>query len=215
MNFINKSSVIGFTMGAIISPLIVIAGIYLYIQIQMDDLGMGDQGVNFPPPDIPVHSKVDINWNLKTTNGTEINLEEAFKEQIVLINFWATWCTPCIAEMPTIEKLYQKYQDKIGFAMISTEYIGMLEDFKIRNKYTFPVYQIETEIPEVFNLNIIPATYIISPDRKIVLKHVGGADWSHEDVTNFLDTLLEDKSESSATSTLKVPGISPDLSPIG
>ncbi len=215
MKFINKSSVIGFTLGAIISPLIMIGGIYLYVQTLMDDLGMDGAGANFPPPQIPVYSKVDINWTLITANGAEINLEEEFKDQIVFINFWATWCPPCIAEMPTIEKLYQKYKDKIGFAMISTEYIGMLEDFKNRNKYTFPVYQIEMDVPEVFNLSIIPATFIISPDRKIILKHVGGADWSHGDVTNFLDELLDDKSESAATSTLTVPGISPDSTPFG
>ncbi len=204
MKFINKRSVIGFTLGAIISPLIMIGGLYLYIQAQMDDLGMGDEGINFPPPPIPVHSKVDINWNLKTTHGTEINLEEENKDQVVFINFWATWCPPCIAEMPTIEKLYQKYKDKIGFALISNEDIGMIEEFRDRNKFTFPVYQIEMEIPEVFNLSIIPATFIIGPDRKIALKHVGGADWSHEDVMNFLDELIDDKSESSANSKLKI-----------
>ncbi|MBW2409399.1 MAG: TlpA family protein disulfide reductase [Deltaproteobacteria bacterium] len=201
MKFINKSSVIGFTLGAIISPLIVLGGLYLYVRTLMNDT---NELASFPPPQIPVYSSVDINWNLITANGAEINLEDQFKDQVVFINFWATWCPPCIAEMPTIEKLYQKYKDKIGFAMISNEYIGMLEDFRNRNKYTFPVYQIEMDVPEVFDLNIIPATYIISPDRKIVLKHVGGADWSHEDVTNFLDALLDDKSESSADSKLNI-----------
>lgn len=195
MKFINKSSVIGFTLGAIISPLIVIGGLYLYIQSQMNNPGMGE-GVNFPPPDIPVHGKVDINWTLKTASGAEVNLEEQFKGQIVFINFWATWCPPCIAEMPTIEKLYQKYKDKIGFAMISSEDIGMIEDFRSRNKYTFPVYQIEMEIPDIFNLSIIPATFIIAPDRSIAFKHVGGADWSHEDVMNFIDRIINDTSES-------------------
>jgi thiol-disulfide isomerase/thioredoxin len=204
MKFINKRSVIGFTLGAIISPLIMIGGIYLYVQTQMDGLGLSGEGINFPPPEIPVHSKVDINWNLKTANGAEINIEEEFKDQVVFVNFWATWCPPCIAEMPTIEKLYQKYKDRIGFAMISNEDIGMIEDFRNRNKYTFPVYQIEMDIPEIFNLNVIPATFIISPDRNIVLKHVGGADWSHKDVTNFLDELLDDKSESSANSKLEI-----------
>jgi hypothetical protein len=88
--------------------------------------------------------------------------------------------------------------------MISNEDIGMIEDFRNRNKYTFPVYQIEMEIPEIFNLSVIPATFIISPDRKIILKHIGGADWSHEDVTNFLDELLEDKSENSTNSKLEI-----------
>jgi thiol-disulfide isomerase/thioredoxin len=202
MKFINKGSIIGFSLGAIISPLIVVGGFYLYIQAQMDNRGMGQ---SFPPPDIPVHAKVDINWTLKTANGTEINLEEKFKDQVVFINFWATWCPPCIAEMPAIEKLYQKYKDKVGFAIISNEDIGMIEDFRNRNKYTFPVYQIQMEIPEIFNLSIIPSTFILAPDRRIALKHVGGADWSHADVMNFIDELIDENSESSATLHQKVP----------
>ena len=195
MKFFKKSSIIGFTLGAIISPLIILGGLYLHIQSQMGDFGLDGEAMSFPPPEIPVHSKVDINWNLKTANGSEINLEEAYKGRVVFINFWATWCPPCIAEMPTIEKLYQKYKDKIGFAMISSEDIGMIEDFRSRNKYTFPVYQIEMEIPDVFNLNIIPASYIIATDRRIALKHVGGADWSHEDVMTYIDKLIESNSD--------------------
>ncbi len=198
MKFINKSSVIGFILGAIISPLIITGGLYLYIQDQIEDLGFGGQEINFPPPEIPVHTTVDINWKLKTTNGTVINLEETHKDKVVFINFWATWCPPCIAEMPTIEKLYQKYRDKIAFACISSESIDTIREFIAKNNYTFPVYQIEMDIPMEFNLNNIPVTYIISRDRKIALKHVGGADWSHATVMSYLNELIDQKSELSA-----------------
>jgi hypothetical protein len=56
------------------------------------------------------------------------------------------------------------------------------------------------EIPKEFNVGVIPATFIISPERKIALKHVGGADWSHEDVMTYLDEIIDNKSDLSATS---------------
>jgi len=193
MKLINKSSVFGFIIGAIISPLIIAGALYLYIlniQKQVSQFEIGGEEIFFPAPEIPVQSSVDLNWNLKTTDGGQINLEEANKEKVVFINFWATWCTPCIAEMPTIEKLYKKFNGKIGFACISNESIETINEFINKNKYTFPVYQVETEIPQEFNVTGIPATFIISRDRKIALKHVGGADWSHEKVISYINELI-------------------------
>jgi hypothetical protein len=57
-------------------------------------------------------------------------------------------------------------------------------------KYSFTMYQIEMQIPDEFESDIIPATFIISRDRKVALKHVGGADWSHDKVINFLEGLI-------------------------
>ena len=188
--FVNKDSVIGFLIGAIISPLIIAGGLYLYIQKQINDLNFGSAAINFPPPQIPVETKVNIDWNLKALDGAVINLDKEYKDKVVFINFWATWCPPCITEMPTIEKLYQKFKDRIGFACISTESLETIRAFKTKKKYSFTMYQIEMEIPDEFELNIIPATFIISRDRKVALKHVGGADWSHDKVINFLEGLI-------------------------
>ena len=196
--FVNKYSVIGFIIGAIISPLIIAGGLYVYIQKQIHDLNFDGEAMSFPPPQIPVATKVNIDWQLKALDGTEINLEAAFKEKVVFINFWATWCPPCIAEMPTIEKLYQKFKNRIGFACISNESLEAIRAFKTKKKYSFPMYQIEMEVPDEFEPERIPATFIISGDRKVALKHVGGADWSHEKVINFIEELIDKKPEITA-----------------
>lgn len=193
--FVNKNSVIGFIIGAIISPLVIAGGLYVYIQKQINDLNFGGEAMSFPPPQIPVEKKVNIAWKLKALDGTEINLEEAYKDKVVFINFWATWCLPCIAEMPTIEKLYQKFKNRIGFACISNESLEAIREFKTKKKYSFTMYQIEMEVPDEFEPERIPATFIISRDRKVALKHVGGADWSHEKVINFLEKLINKKPE--------------------
>jgi hypothetical protein len=72
------------------------------------------------------------------------------------------------------------------------------------------VYQVETKIPKEFNVTGIPVTFLISRDRKIALKHVGGADWSHEKVISYINELIDQKSELSALgfkgSLLRPPG---------
>jgi thiol-disulfide isomerase/thioredoxin len=188
--FLNKNSVIGFLIGAVISASIITAGLYVYIQKQISDLSMPTGAIQLPPPEIPVETKVNLDWNLRTLSGTQINLEKEYEDKVIFINFWATWCPPCIAEMPTIEKLYQKFKDRIGFACISNESLDIIKEFKTKNNYSFTMYQSEMEIPAEFNLTIIPATFIIARDRRIAIKHEGPADWSHQKLIEYLEALI-------------------------
>ena len=153
--------------------------------------------IQLPPPEIPVETKVNLDWNLRTLSGTQINFEKEYEDKVIFINFWATWCPPCIAEMPTIEKLYQKFKDRIGFACISNESLDIIKEFKTKNNYSFTMYQGEMEVPAEFNLTIIPATFIIARDRKIAIKHEGPADWSHQKLIEYLEALINQPAESS------------------
>ena len=163
----------------------------------MNELSMPAGAIQLSPPEIPVETRVNLNWNLKTLSGTQINLENEYEDKVIFINFWATWCPPCIAEMPSIEKLYQKFKDRIGFACISNESLSTIKEYKTRNRYSFTMYQSKMDIPKEFNLTIIPATFIISRDRIIAFKHEGPADWSHQKVIEYLEALIDQPTESS------------------
>lgn len=188
--FLNKNSVVGFIIGAVISTSIIAGGLYVYIQKQIKNFNMPAGAINLPPPEIPVETRISLNWNLRTLDGARINLADEYEDKVIFINFWATWCPPCIAEMPTIEKLYQKFKDRIGFACISNESLASLKEFKTKNKYSFSMYQIVTDVPVEFNLSIIPVTFIISRGKKIAFKHVGPADWSHQNVIEYIEALI-------------------------
>jgi len=193
--FVNKNSVIGFLIGAVISASIITAGIYVYIQKQINELSMPAGVIHLSPPEIPVETRVNLNWNLRTLSGTQINLADEYEDKVIFINFWATWCPPCIAEMPSIEKLYQKFKDRIGFACISNESLGTIKEYKTKNKYSFTMYQSEMDVPKEFNLTIIPATFIISRDRIIAFKHEGPADWGHQKVIEYIEALIDQPPE--------------------
>ena len=191
MRFINKHSVIGFIAGAIISPVVIVLGLYFFVTSQMSRLDVG----SLQPPEIPTEQTVSLDWNIQTLDGNEINLENEFGDTILFLNLWATWCGPCVSEMPSIEKLYQRFKGRVAFACISNEEIETIRKFKDEKGYTFPIYHIAGKAPPGFQSGAIPATFILSREGQIELKHIGGADWSHETVVSFLETLVDRKPE--------------------
>lgn len=117
---------------------------------------------------------------------------ESLKGKVVFLNIWATWCPPCLAEMPNIQSLYEKMgSDKVAFVMLSVDEGGMdkVKKFIQKKKYTFPVYMPASQFPQEFYSNAIPTTFIISPDGKIVAKQEGMADYDTPEVVAFLQKL--------------------------
>lgn len=131
------------------------------------------------------------NWQLKDANGNITDFEDA-KGKVVLVNFWATWCPPCIAEMPSFQKLYQDYQDKIVFLFISNETTEVTERFLKKKEYTFKTYSGVTENPKALNINGIPRTFLIDKSGNIVIDKTGAANWNSDFVRNTIDELLKE-----------------------
>ena len=186
MKFFKKNSIIGFVIGFVLSPLILAGGFYIFSKAQMSNIVKA----SFPPPEIPINQKATFDWNVKNLDGNEFRLKDALSNQVVFLNFWATWCPPCLIEMPSMEKLYQHFGGRVLFVCISDEEIETLKKFIKTKEYTFPIYAIKDKPPKVFNSDGIPATFIISKNKNIVLKHIGGADWAHENVIDFIEKLL-------------------------
>jgi|GEM_PF-154473 len=125
---------------------------------------------------------------LKTLDGKEVSLA-SLKGKVIFMNVWATWCPPCIAEMPGIQKLYdQTKPDEVAFVMLSVDKnFDKLQKFIRRKGYTFPVYQLaDGTIPRMYASEAIPATFVISAQGKLVLRHEGMANYNTSDFRNFL-----------------------------
>ncbi|WP_192820634.1 TlpA disulfide reductase family protein [Rufibacter sp. LB8] len=117
---------------------------------------------------------------------------ESLKGKVIFMNVWATWCPPCIAEMPNIQSLYEKVgSDKIAFVMLSVDQKGMdkVKKFIDKKGFTFPVYMPASQMPEEFQSQAIPTTYIISPEGKIVAQQNGMAEYDTPEVIEFLQKL--------------------------
>lgn len=134
--------------------------------------------------------KAYFNVPLISLQGERTSLEE-FKGKTIFMNFWATWCPPCIAEMPNIQKLYDGINsDQVVFVMISLDNDPQkARDFIARKEFTFPVYSLASFKPNIYNSTVIPTTYVISPNGNIVVEHRGMANYNSDKFRAFLLSL--------------------------
>jgi len=134
--------------------------------------------------------KANFNVDLKDKDGNVISLS-TLKGKVVFINLWATWCPPCIAEMPSIDKLHQELGDEVAFVILSLD-----QDFKNavafnkRKGYNLPIYSAVKELPASYQSAAIPTTYVIDKEGNIVLTHKGMANYDSASFKAFLKRML-------------------------
>lgn len=118
---------------------------------------------------------------------------EQLKGKVLFINFWATWCPPCRAEMPSIQTLYDKFKnnDKIVFLIVEIE--GDLDGTKTflsEQKLTLPIVYPQGEIPSNWLGGSIPTTIILDKEGKTAAKEEGMYDYSTKEVEKFIQNLI-------------------------
>jgi thiol-disulfide isomerase/thioredoxin len=134
---------------------------------------------------------VPAGMTFRSEDGQLINLSEN-KGKVYFINFWATWCPPCRAEMPSINELATKIKnkDKISFLMVDVDNkMDASVKYMQKHNYNLKVYTSESSIPDgIFN-GTLPTTAIIGPDGTLVFHQTGMADYNNKEMINFLNTL--------------------------
>ncbi|WP_034057659.1 TlpA family protein disulfide reductase [Lacinutrix jangbogonensis] len=130
------------------------------------------------------------NWKLRDLEGNSYHLDQA-KGKVTLVNMWATWCPPCIAEIPSLQALYKDYSDKIEFILVSDEAQEVIEAFLKKNNYNLKIYSPLSEAPETFNVKSIPRTFLLDRNGNIIIDESGAANWNSETVRNTIDELLK------------------------
>ena len=111
------------------------------------------------------------------TDGTEFTLSEQ-QGKVVLLNFWATWCGPCVREMPAFEKLYGEYGEDVAILAVNCmESVDIVKAFQEENEYTFPIAcDEEGDIIMKYPSQGIPYTLVIDGEGVIQKIYVGAAD---------------------------------------
>lgn len=110
--------------------------------------------------------------------------------EVIFLSYWATWCPPCIAELPGIQKLYADYGDKIEFVLLTNEDKDVVKRFMTKKGYDLPVYNPQMQAPEILYETSVPTNYLIDAKGYIVIKETGAADWNSRAVRELLDSLL-------------------------
>jgi thiol-disulfide isomerase/thioredoxin len=151
-------------------------------------------------PDLEqAETKADLDFDLIDRQGRRISLSD-YRGKVIFINVWATWCPPCIAEMPGIADLYRDSpSDEVVFMLISSdEDREKLQAFIKRKEYEdLPIFQVPSQaarLPAMYRTGSIPSTFVIDKKGNLRMKREGMADFDNETFRQFLTRLANEAS---------------------
>ena len=128
-----------------------------------------------------------------TLNGQVTELA-ALRGRVVVLNFWATWCPPCVDEMPSLQRLHESLSDEglVVLGISVDESRAAYENFLRTHGITFPNHHDpEKRISTLYGTFMYPETYIISKNGLLVRKVIGPLEWDGLSVMQFLQDLLD------------------------
>lgn len=144
----------------------------------------------------PKIEKAESIQKINTFSGiyyTETNEKKLFsdlKGKVILINLWATWCLPCVAEMPSLQALYEAYGDKIAFVLLTDEDPEKVKAFMEKKQFELPVFYRPSDFPSELASKSIPTTFLIDKEGNILIKTIGAANWNTPELKKELDRIL-------------------------
>lgn len=127
-------------------------------------------------------------------NGKTTSLAD-LKGKVIFINFWATWCPPCIAEMPTIQKLYSEFRDNDATIFMMVDVDGKRDKsqrFMDKRNLDLPLYTPVSSIPSSYLGGAIPTTLVFNKQGDLVFKHEGMGDFSSSKFRSFIRQLVNE-----------------------
>jgi len=142
--------------------------------------------VNFNPP-FPAPA-----FALETLNGAKGDLQD-YRGRFVVLNFWATWCPPCLEEMPSLEALQQRYRDKnLRVLAISSDEEGaeIVNQFIVKLGTTFPILlDPDQQVSDRYGAGSLPVTFVLDPEGRVVAAAQGARDWNSPEAHSVFDEL--------------------------
>lgn len=146
---------------------------------------------NTPPPVVAGSEAPDFSY--PDLEGKTVSLSD-YRGKLVLVNIWATWCKPCVDEMPSMEKLYNKFKDQ-GFEIlaVSIDSLGKkaVGPFMDVHNLTFKtLLDTKGSMQQAYRTTGIPESFIIDKNGVIIEKVIGSTDWASPKAFKFIQSLL-------------------------
>ncbi len=135
---------------------------------------------------LTVYGRADYDWTIRALEGEPITLD-AFRGRVLFINLWASWCTPCVRELGTIERLKERLADTdVEFLIVAAEGERPVRKFLRRYSYDLPFYLEVDPIPNAFGLRGLPTSWLVDREGRILILRHGEAVWDTDEVEGFV-----------------------------
>ncbi len=136
--------------------------------------------------------------SLIEADGKAHHLSE-YKGSVVILSFWASWCTPCLVELPTFSEVEKKYRDR-GLKVLTVnvddgnEGKAFAQDFWTKKQFDFPrFFDTSKELSQKFAVEILPANFVLDRQGRLAFSAMGANDWSNSQTSDLIDGLLQEK----------------------
>lgn len=138
---------------------------------------------------LEVHGDFDFDWRVRTADGLEVPLER-FRGRVIVLNLWATWCPPCVAELGSFERLARALESTdVVILPVSPEEPSAVRSFLQRHGPGLPLLTEATRAPSSLGPLVLPTTFVVDRAGRIVLRHRGASRWDDPAVVAFLTAL--------------------------
>ncbi|MBB2146320.1 redoxin domain-containing protein [Pedobacter sp. LMG 31464] len=129
----------------------------------------------------------------KTAKGEIVSLAD-LQGKVIFLNFWATWCPPCLAEIPSVNKLYEQYKNdpEVVFLLVDADSdFPKAQAYMDRKKYKLPVYNFASNLPESIFKGSLPTTIVFDKKGRVSFNGEGAANYSSPKFITFINQLKE------------------------
>ncbi len=163
---------------------VIIIGLFIYMQWTGPSVNHDGAG------------RIAPNFRLPDLEGRYVSLEE-YRGKVVIVNIWATWCPPCVAEAPSLNKLNSMLNaDDFKLLAVSIDDLGerAVKPFMAKHSLDFPVLvDPDKEIMKLYGVSAVPESFIIKRDGTIDGKITGAIDWTDSKVVEYFRSLIKEK----------------------
>ena len=143
------------------------------------------------------YGSISYRWELIDTDNETVRLDE-YKGKVIFLNIWATWCGPCIAEMPEIQEFMKYLGEDVTFLLVTRESVETVTKFINKNRYNIsfdelPLYSSAKKPPRKLDMSTYPTTYLIDKKGHIRYKRRGATEWTKPALITYVRSLVEEK----------------------
>jgi peroxiredoxin len=139
----------------------------------------------------PGRPKAAQDFTVPLLQGSRFRLAD-HRGKVVLINFWATWCPPCLEEMPALERLWHQQRDR-GFVLIAVSLdadSGVVKPFVAEHRLTFPIgLDAKLEVANLYGIRALPATFVVDRQGQVAALALGPRAWDNDASHSLVEEL--------------------------